>query len=406
LKKILPLFGFIRFPIKYVVLVTFALPLLAAIGIARLQRPTTSDTRPGFSLTIVSRVVLGFAFIIVILAWLVPLWPSSPVTATESGVTRMIFLALTLGALTWLPMQTSILRQRLIMLAVLVLMALDVLTHTPRQNPTVSNFAYGPVRLEMTAVPRLGESRAMISPPMQHMLQSLSTSNSLNLFLGHRRILLSDCNLIDRVPKVNGFFSLYLREADEVNRRLYRSTNYHLPLLDFLGVSQLSDAQLFVEWHARSNAMPWVTAGQVPVFASEKEILDAIFSPSFDPRRVAYLAAENQSQIVGVQSNACRVTSTEVKGEKVFVQVEASGASLVLIAQAYDHHWNAFVDGRPAPLLKANYAYQAIVVPAGTHRVDLRYQDRFFRIGGIISAVTLVACGAGVLRRGRKCTAN
>ena len=400
LKKILPLFGFIRFPIKYVVLAVFALPLLAAFGVARLQGAVADVERPRLSIVSVGCALLGLASLIVAFAWLAPVSRASPATATESGVTRIIFLLLILGALMWLSRPISPSRQRLVKFAVLFLMALDVLTHMPQQNPAVSNAAYGPVPFDMSRVPKLGESRAMISPPMQHLLQGLSTSNSLNLYLGHRRILLSDCNLIDRVPKVNGFFSLYLREADEVNRRLYRTTNYDLPLLDFLGVSQLSDDHIFVEWHTRSNAMPWVTAGQAPIIATPQETLDAIFSSRFDPRAVVYVPGDSRPQLVGVRSNECRVTSAEVRADSVFARVTASGASLVLIAQAYDRHWKAFIDGQPVPLLKANYAYQALIVPAGQHEVELHYQDSLFRVGGIISAMALVACGAGVLRRG------
>ena len=35
---------------------------------------------------------------------------------------------------------------------------------------------------------------------------------------------------------------------------------------------------------------------------------------------------------------------------------------------------------------------RALVVPAGEHRIELRYRDRFFDVGAAISAATLVAC--------------
>jgi hypothetical protein len=214
--------------------------------------------------------------------------------------------------------------------------------------------------------------------------------------------LLSDCNLIDRVPKVNGFFSLYLRESDQVNRHLYRSTNYDLPLLDFLGASQISDAEQLFAWHTRSNAMPLVTAGQAPVFASARETFEAIFSPGFDPRRFAYLPAEAQPQAGGIQSNACRVISFEMKRERISAHVEANGASLVLFAQAYYHPWRASIDGQAAPVLKANYAYQAVLVPSGTHRVELRYQEQYFRAGAITSAGAFLVCGVAFVLGRRK----
>jgi uncharacterized membrane protein YfhO len=52
------------------------------------------------------------------------------------------------------------------------------------------------------------------------------------------------------------------------------------------------------------------------------------------------------------------------------------------------------VDDRPAPLLLANYAFQAVPVPAGSHHVRLVYEDRAFQIGLLCSALALLGCAA------------
>ena len=214
-------------------------------------------------------------------------------------------------------------------------------------------------------------------------------------------MLLSDCNLIDHVPKVNGFYSLYLREADEVNRRLYRTTNYHLPLLDFLGVTQISAVNELFGWLPRTNALPLVTAGQTPIFAASAESLDLVFAPGFNPRQSVYLPPEARLLASEVLSGSIRVLSSSMTRENVSASVEATAPSLVVIAQASSPAWKAYVDGQPVPLWKANHAYQAWLVPAGAHRVEVRYEDNLFRTGGIISALALVACLIPLCRRGR-----
>jgi uncharacterized membrane protein YfhO len=50
------------------------------------------------------------------------------------------------------------------------------------------------------------------------------------------------------------------------------------------------------------------------------------------------------------------------------------------------------VDGQPAKLLRANYAFQAVAVPAGRHQLRLDYQDRQFYIGAAISLAAILAC--------------
>jgi uncharacterized membrane protein YfhO len=47
------------------------------------------------------------------------------------------------------------------------------------------------------------------------------------------------------------------------------------------------------------------------------------------------------------------------------------------------------MDGKPAPLSRANYAFQAVPVPPGRHRLELRYVDSFFQPGCVISLITL-----------------
>jgi uncharacterized membrane protein YfhO len=86
----------------------------------------------------------------------------------------------------------------------------------------------------------------------------------------------------------------------------------------------------------------------------------------------------------------------------VDLEVKAGVPSLVVIAQTWYHPWRAYIDGAPAPLLRANYAFQALEVPAGTRQVRVVYQDSALRAGSIISGVGLLVClGLCLLTRPR-----
>ena len=84
------------------------------------------------------------------------------------------------------------------------------------------------------------------------------------------------------------------------------------------------------------------------------------------------------------------------------LEVEAAEASLVVISQTYYHRWRAYVDGGPVRLLRANYAFQAIEVPSGSHRVLLAYEDGAFYAGSAISGAALLVCLASWCKLGRK----
>ena len=91
-----------------------------------------------------------------------------------------------------------------------------------------------------------------------------------------------------------------------------------------------------------------------------------------------------------------------VKSGDVLAEVETDAPTLVTVAQSFYHPWRAFVDGQPVKLWRANYAFQALAVPAGKHTVRLVYVDEKFRLGVGISLAGLAVCGFLWWRAGRK----
>jgi uncharacterized membrane protein YfhO len=90
----------------------------------------------------------------------------------------------------------------------------------------------------------------------------------------------------------------------------------------------------------------------------------------------------------------------------VDIVAEAAEPSLVVVAQSYYHNWGAEIDGQPAPLLRANVAFQAVQIPAGQHTIHLFYQDRAFMIGAAVSICMLINClFAGLLMAIRRLAA-
>jgi uncharacterized membrane protein YfhO len=65
--------------------------------------------------------------------------------------------------------------------------------------------------------------------------------------------------------------------------------------------------------------------------------------------------------------------------------------------------WRATVDGQPAPVLRANYAFRAIRLGPGQHQVQLTFTPRSWTAGLAVSGLTLLVLVAwGVWRRTRR----
>jgi uncharacterized membrane protein YfhO len=138
--------------------------------------------------------------------------------------------------------------------------------------------------------------------------------------------------------------------------------------------------------------MPMVTAGQQPKFASEEETMAALGSSDFNPRTTVYLPREAANLVTATNTASAKVELKGYSPQSLAISVESPQPAMVVVAQTYYHPWHAYVDGRGMTLWRANHAFQALEVPAGKHEVKLVYEDRPFRVGAMISLVSLAVC--------------
>jgi uncharacterized membrane protein YfhO len=138
--------------------------------------------------------------------------------------------------------------------------------------------------------------------------------------------------------------------------------------------------------------MPLVTAGQQPVFADDRTAFDALSQTNLDLRQLVFLPLEARGRLTATQHTSARVLDAKFANESISIQTEAPAASLLVLSQTYYPAWKAYVDGQPARIWRANYAFQALEVPAGRHRIQLVYKDKMLLAGAVLSGLGLLAC--------------
>jgi hypothetical protein len=72
------------------------------------------------------------------------------------------------------------------------------------------------------------------------------------------------------------------------------------------------------------------------------------------------------------------------------LEVDAPRPGLVYASETYFDGWTATVNDAPAPIFAANYAFRAVVVPAGHSRITFTYWPPGLTIGMIVSLVSLL----------------
>jgi hypothetical protein len=448
LRKVIPQLSLITYPVKYLLFVSFIAPLLAAFALERLRGersrlqglslraepkyPLTPSLSPaprggeggvsvgeGDSENSRSKLLrrtwfIGgtlLALLAVVLFWTqrFPFPTDDPQAALRNGLSRVLFLLLTGGLLLVLARASSSRLQRIAAVVFILVAWLDVLTHEPTQNPTVPPWIYqfglSRTKLALRPQPALGKSRTMVSPMAALEFARFAVSDPENNFLAKRQGYCGNCNLLDAVPKVDGFFSLTPRESDDVLSLFYTTTNAdYPPLEDFLGVSQITASDEMFHWRARTNFLPLVTAGQRPVFLGDDDTLRALTQPGFDGSKIVLLPPEAKLRVTATNAATANIINPRFGTQSAGFEVEAAAPCLVVVAQTWYHDWKALVDGQSVPLLRANHAFQAMEIPAGHHRVQLIYRDGAFAWGAIISLLALLICAIYVLTFSRQQT--
>lgn len=72
---------------------------------------------------------------------------------------------------------------------------------------------------------------------------------------------------------------------------------------------------------------------------------------------------------------------------RVVLDVTADRPGYVLLTDLYYPGWRATVNGQPAPILRADYAFRAVPIAAGTQRVEMTFRPLGWQIGWPLSAV-------------------
>jgi len=413
LKQALPMIGFMRFPIKFVVWVIFALPLLAAFGVALLLSPAprrginTAKLTVGLALTVTALIGM--------LVWFAHAFPEKQEQWSRtafSGLSRVAFLWGLVG-LALLLRRNRPLRGSIVIGSAFVLLAgFDPMSYSHQKTPSAPRAAYDPHLVQLDPRPEPGQSRVITSYWAHQRFNRVSASSPLNDFLVKRLGLFANCNLLEGIPKLDGFYSLYLREPDAIWSIFYFQTNNnwitqalvstnertYAGLLDFMGAAYESGTEQYYEWTPRTNHLPMVTAGQTPVFADETTTLRGLVQRGFAPRREVFLPLEAKSVIEPSQTSMPEL-SASYSAHHIKVDISAKVPATVVIAQSFYRPWVAYLDGSPARIWRANFAFQALPVPAGSHVIELVYRDWRFIQGMCVSIVVFLWLAASSLRR-------
>ncbi|MGB0581884.1 MAG: YfhO family protein [Limisphaerales bacterium] len=394
LSKFLPL-GFVRYPVKFLTFAIALFPLLAAFGLREILSAKDEEARRRITIG----AMIGGALVLTAY-FLIGSQPDghTDLEATRGdGHARLFHLALIAGSVVTLWRVSSLRVARLAAVVFIFTLWAD-LTAMPKRTLAVSREIYSLPLPAMSTVNdefKRGETRFAL-------LGETQLRNAFNHGRQAEQVQVDawlaqfmNLNLLGGVKKFDGFFALWFPKQRQVQHILHswKPNDLRPGLADFLAIAYTPAAGHPEQWVHRPSAHKIISAGQQPVFENDDNRTNRLTQFDFDPSAVVSLPPAAQSEQTARTSVDVKVEILQIDAHEIVFSVDAPTNTTAVIAQSHYHPWRAFVDERQTPIHRANHAFQAIDVPAGQHRITLRYVDRAFRIGVVLSLFGMVLLG-------------
>ena len=126
---------------------------------------------------------------------------------------------------------------------------------------------------------------------------------------------------------------------------------------------------------------------RVEMVGESEARLEKLASPQFNPREVAYVEAP--VDLPGLCQGKAEIVNEIPTRVTVALRMETPG--LVVLADLWDIGWQAYLNGRRVPILRANHAVRGVVVPAGSGTLEFRYAPASFAWGLRLAALGGIA---------------
>jgi len=165
-------------------------------------------------------------------------------------------------------------------------------------------------------------------------------------------------------------------------------------------VARLSVFETPVRVFAVPDPMPRAYVVSGVRIADALSAIEVVTDTGFDPRREVVLDADaQQAAAAPAHGPAGRAEIVARRSDRLTLSVWAAVPSVLVVTEAFDPGWRAWVDGRPQPVWRANAIFRGIAVGPGEHRVEMRYRPPAVAWGAGASLLGVVLTGLLIGRR-------
>jgi len=175
----------------------------------------------------------------------------------------------------------------------------------------------------------------------------------------------------------------------------YQIAKNNMEILNFLNVKYViqtdKEGKEFPIINPDANGNAWFVNEVKWVKNSDEEmkVLDSLNSKN--------TAVVNENEFTSIKNKAfakdssATITLDSYKPNHLKYTSSNSKEGLAVFSEMYyENGWNAFVDGKETLIFRADYALRAIVIPAGKHAIEFKFEPQVVKIGSTITLISSI----------------
>ena len=248
----------------------------------------------------------------------------------------------------------------------------------------------------------------------KNIVAQLGGNPSQGRVIPNSQIFLPNDGLLHTFPSVLGYDPLILRRYiyfiqssqdqrfDDHVVNLGGLNNPNAKLMGLLNVNRLLLNGEIVDLKINNRYLNIV---QSAVIKSHDEVLPFMKSDEFDPLTMVILEQENgQVQAANHQSGPISGSGSVLAydNEAIRIRTSSDQRGFLVLSEIFYPGWRATVDGKEAGILRGNYLFRVIPLEKGDHEVYLYFVSWPFRIGLMVSFLTLILSICFIVKKTRR----
>ncbi|MFT4595513.1 MAG: hypothetical protein ACI85G_001445, partial [Psychroserpens sp.] len=183
---------------------------------------------------------------------------------------------------------------------------------------------------------------------------------------------------------IGGYHGAKLKRYQELVDSCISKTN--LAVLNMLNTKYFitpgSDGRPSVRANPLASGNAWFVE-DVAIVENADEELAWLSKDEFNPEKIAIIDKRFENELNGFapsKDSLANIYFMEYQPNYLKYETESSLDQLAVFSEIYfSNGWNAYVDGELKPHWRANYVLRSMIVPAGEHTVEFKFEPKIYR---------------------------